>query len=55
MFVLKRRFFPLLFLTMANWGSISGKQAVKAFEKGGWHILRQVGSLFAPENLLLSM
>jgi len=29
---------------MGKLGNISGKQAVKAFQKRGWHILGQVGS-----------
>jgi len=29
---------------MGKLGNISGKLAVKAFQKGGWHILGQVGS-----------
>jgi predicted RNA binding protein YcfA (HicA-like mRNA interferase family) len=29
---------------MGKLGNISGKEAVKAFQKGGWHILGQVGS-----------
>ena len=29
---------------MARLANISGKEAVKAFEKAGWHVIGQVGS-----------
>ena len=29
---------------MGRLGNISGKEAARAFQKGGWHILGQVGS-----------
>lgn len=29
---------------MARLGNISGAEAVKAFRKGGWHLVGQVGS-----------